>query len=179
MSLEKNYFAWFDLPNQFFLDERLLKKKFFAQSRQLHPDFHTQADEITRDAMLEKSVYNTQAYKTLSVFDSRAKYILELENILNEENKNTLSADFLMDMLDFNEEIDDAKLSQDVEIIEPLKKRLDTLKNEFLESAKPAMQAYDTDNSKTATLNAVRSYYLKKRYLLRLEDNLTGVSPNM
>ena len=179
MNAEKNYFAWFDLPNRFFSDETLLKKKFFAQSRLLHPDFHTQADEVTREEMLEKSVFNTQAYKTLSVFDARVKYILELETILDEENKNTLPPDFLMDMLDFNEEIDQAKLSKNAATITLLKNKLKVLKDAFLESAKPAMNIYDEDNSKTATLNAVRSYYLKNRYILRLEDNLTDVPPNM
>ncbi len=179
MNIEKNYFAWFELQKQFFLDEALLKKKFFAFSRELHPDFHTQADEKTRDAMLEKSVFNTQAYKTLSVFDARVKYILELENVLNEENKNTLPPDFLMEMLDFNEEIDDAKISKDAEIIEPLKNRLNALKTEFLETVTPFVRAYDKNNSETKHLDDVRSYYLKKRYLLRLEDNLSGISPDM
>ncbi len=179
MSLEKNYFAWFGLPNQFFLNEVHLKKKFFALSRELHPDFHTQADEATRDSMLEKSVQNTQAYKTLSVFDSRVKYILELENVLNEENKNTLPSDFLMEMMDLNEEVDDAQFSKDDGRVHSLKNKLEQLKSEFLDEAKPAMHAYDADNSKISALDSVRLYYLKKRYLLRLEDNLKGVSPDM
>ena len=179
MSLEKNYFAWFNLSNQFFLNETHLKKKFFELSRELHPDFHTQADDATKESMLEKSVQNTQAYKTLMEFDSRMKYILELENVLNNENKNALPSDFLMEMMDLNEEVDDAQFSKDNGRVQILKNKLEQLKSEFLDEAKPAMLAYDADNSTISALDSVRLYYLKKRYLLRLEDNLKGVLPDM
>ena len=98
-----NYFEFFEIPISFKVDEAALKRIFYANSKKYHPDFYTLESEEKQAEILELSTLNNQAYKTLSDFDKRMKYILDLKEILAEEGQNQLPQSFLMEMMDINE----------------------------------------------------------------------------
>ena len=100
-----NHFQFFDLPVSFYLDEKLLKKRFLLNSKKYHPDFFTLATQEKQAEILERSTHNNLAYKTLSNFDSRMKYILSEKGILGEKGKNTIPQIFLMEVMDIQEAI--------------------------------------------------------------------------
>ncbi|NUO01667.1 MAG: hypothetical protein HUU01_13755, partial [Saprospiraceae bacterium] len=103
MAEQINYFEFFGLPVSIELDEASLKRRFYENSKKFHPDFFTLESPEKQAEILELSTFNNEAWRTLSDFDSRLKYLLELKGLFGEEGTNVLPQEFLMDMMDINE----------------------------------------------------------------------------
>ena len=172
-----NYFEFYDLPISFLLDENVLKKKFYANSKRYHPDFFTLESEERQNEILELSTRNTQAYKTLSDFDRRMKYILDLKGVLEEEGKNTLPQDFLMDMMDINEAIMELEFDFDETTYQKALKETQNIENQIFDEVKPVIETYQDGVIIASDLKKVKIFFLKKRYLLRILENLSKFAP--
>lgn len=167
-----NYFEFFEIPVSFQLDEAALKKSFYANSKKYHPDFYTLESEEKQMEVLELSTLNNKAYKTLSDFDKRMKYILELKGILGEEGKNQLPQEFLMEMMDINENLMELEFDFDQSNFEKVQNELQAMESNLLAEVNPALENYQDESPNTAELEAIKNYFLKKRYLLRIKENL-------
>ena len=172
-----NYFEFYDLPISFQLDEAALKRSFYANSKRYHPDFFTLENEEKQNEILELSTLNTQAYKTLSDFDRRMKYVLELKDVFEEEGKNSLPQDFLMDMMDINEAIMELEFDFDETAYQKVIKDAQNIGNQILEEVKPIVENYQDGDTPQSDLEKVKNFYLKKRYLLRILENVSKFAP--
>ena len=172
-----NYFEFYNLPVSFQLDEVALKKTFYANSKRFHPDFFTLENEERQNEILELSTLNTQAYKTLSDFDRRMKYVLELKGVLAEEGKNALPQDFLMDMMDINEAIMELEFDFDNTAYQKVLNDTHLIDNQILEDIKPVINNYQDGVTPQSDLEKVKKFYLKKRYLLRILENVSKFAP--
>lgn len=171
-----DYFEFFGIPVSFFPDEADLRQRFLKNSKLYHPDFHTMASEAQQAEILEKSTLNNQAYLTLADFDKRLKYILELKGLL-EEGKNELPNEFLLEMMDINEAIMELEFDFDVAVFQSALTKVAEIENELLFSVKPAMENYVDGVSSLDLLHPVKDFYLKRRYLWRIKDNLDKFAP--
>ena len=167
-----NYFEFFDIPVSFLLDEAALKRAFYANSKKYHPDFYTLETDEKQQEVLELSTLNNNAYKTLSNFDKRMKYILDLKGALAEEGKNQIPQDFLMEMMDINENLMELEFDFDQKKFDEATNGLQTLESQLLNEVKPFLEKYDEKKTEEGELIAIKNYYLKKRYLLRIHENL-------
>ncbi len=172
-----NYFEFYDLPISFQLDEAALKRTFYTNSKRYHPDFFTLENEERQNEILELSTLNTQAYKTLSDFDRRMKYVLELKDVFEEEGKNSLPQDFLMDMMDINEAIMELEFDFDEATYQKVLKDAQDIENQILEEVKPIIENYQDGVTPQYDLEKVKNFYLKKRYLLRILENVSKFAP--
>ncbi|NJN35388.1 MAG: hypothetical protein HC817_15170 [Saprospiraceae bacterium] len=172
-----NYFAFYDLPLSFVINEGALKKKFYAFSRQYHPDFYTLESAEKQAEILELSTFNTEAYKTLSDFDKRIKYVLEIKAVLGEEGDNKLPQDFLMDMMDLNESLIELEIDYDPNAHQKIMTDLQTLENQLFESVKDILENYQDEAPPQYDLEKIKDFYLKKRYFLRVKENLSKFAP--
>ncbi len=177
-----NYFDFYHLPLSFRVDEPALRAIFLKNSRKYHPDFHTLATEAQQDEMLELSTLNNQAFKTLSDPDRRMRYVLELKELLGDESKQPpLSQDFLMEMMDINENLMELEFEPDPARYEQTLKDVKSLESSLLSEVQPILDSYgDVDTLPAASdpeLIAVRDYFLKRRYLLRILENLSKFAP--
>lgn len=168
-----NYFEFFQLPISFQVDDDALRKAFYANSKKYHPDFYTLEPEDKQAEILELSTTNNQAYHTLADFDKRIRYILELKGYWAEEGQNQLPNDFLADMMDINEAIMELDFDFDEKKMQETRQAVAALEQELLDSVLPVFQQFDQNPDDTPLLVAVKDYYLKKRYLLRIKENLS------
>ena len=97
-----NYFELFDIKLSFDMCKPTLTKKYYVLSKKYHPDRFTLAGEEEQREALTKSTEVNKAYKILKDEPSRIRYILELLGKAPEEGKETMSQDFLMEMMDIN-----------------------------------------------------------------------------
>ena len=171
-----NYFEFFEIPVSFFPDEADLRQRYLKNSKLYHPDFHTLAPAAQQSEVLEKSTLNNQAYLTLADFEKRLKYILELKGVL-EENKNELPNEFLMEMMDINEAIMELEFDFDEAVYRDALAKAADIENELLTAVKPAMESYVDGTSSIASLDIVKDFFLKKRYLMRIKENLNKFAP--
>jgi molecular chaperone HscB len=157
-----NYFELLGLEESFNLDKNELRRSFLEKSREVHPDLQSFLE--VQD--LEQSSYINVAYETLSNPNSRLKYILELNSIPLDAKSSPLPQDFLMDMMEINEEIELAK--DDVDMTHDMKHRLDQMQSDLEQEYKPLLDGYSATNKSEDALLNMRAYYLKQNYIRRM-----------
>lgn len=156
-----NYFELFDLPISLTIDKANLAKKYFELQKRYHPDFFTQSDEGEKELALEKSANINKALKILKDKDSILKYVLQLKGLLEEEEKYQLPPDFLMEVMELNENLSDESSAA-----------ITAFENDIHTTVKEIIEHYEDASITTSDLLKVKEYYFKKKYLQRILERL-------
>ncbi len=159
-----NYFELFDLEQSFLPDQALVKKKFYQLSRQYHPDFYGNGSAEEKDKALEMSALVNKAYQTLQNQDLLVKYVLKEAGQL-EDQKYQLSPDFLMEVMDLNEQLMDA---DEPETKSSIKTAIDQLNTKIYEPVKATLENHPGNMLTQEKLLQVKEYYFRKKYLDRI-----------
>lgn len=164
-----DYFEFYNIPISFTPDQAAIKKLFYEFSKAYHPDFHTDSSDLTQEEVLQKSAYNNAAYKTLKNFDKRLKYILELKEVIKPTDKDEIPQEFLIEMMDINERIMEVQFDFDkaqhqiiLDDILAFETQLTTSVDGLLEKS----------NHSAEELNVIKTFYYKRKYLKRIQENL-------
>lgn len=156
-----NYFELFELPVNINIDKTTLSKKYFELQKKYHPDFYAKADEADQQEALEKTSELNKAYKTLKDQDATIQYLLKLKGLLQEEEKYPLPPDFLMEVMELNE-----NLSADSAAA------IETFEATIYTDVKPIIEEYNDTTVTNAELLQLKEYYYKKKYLQRILDRI-------
>jgi molecular chaperone HscB len=118
MSLNSNDFELFGLAQLFKQDRAELDLRWKDLQRQAHPDkFSAQGAAAQRIAM-QWSVRINEAYQRLKDPLKRAAYLCELNGAaINAENNTAMPAAFLMQQMQWREDLDDAVTAEGLERI--------------------------------------------------------------
>lgn len=157
----EDYFALYDVPLSFFPDEKLIRERFYAISRDSHPDLH--ASSGPSEAM-KRTMMNNEAYRIISNFDKRLPYILELKGLMIPGEKYDLKPAFLMEMLELNEELDEARVSGSLGNIH---QKVQTLSDDLEQVLKQLCEQYDKSGQEEL-LPEIKDLYYRRKYLQRL-----------
>ena len=166
-----NYFEFYGLPESFELDAAQLKKKFYELSKKYHPDFYASESEEKQEEVLQLSTLNNKAYQILSDPAKRTEYILREHHLLAEGDKYPLAPDFLMEMMELNEQVMDAEDEATI--------------NQIKASVKEASASLDTEEAQQTSgfssksqdeqhpaLKKILDIYYRRKYLLRIQESL-------
>ena len=156
-----NYFELFDTPVAFKVNKDLLARKYFELQKKYHPDFFTQDSETEQAQALEISSKLNGALKTFRNDDETIKYVLQLKGLLEEEEKYPLPPEFLMEMMELNEELSDGS-----------KDKVNHLEKTLYSEVSAIIENYDDTHPSTPDLLKVKEYYYKKKYLKRILDRI-------
>lgn len=119
--VSETYFSLFNLPPQFELDLGALEKTYFALQRQYHPDRFVKKSEEERKQALSLSMQINDAYHTLKDPLNRAKYLLHLNGIEVNGERDTLkpSQGLLMELMELRERLEtgDVALKPEVQAL--------------------------------------------------------------
>lgn len=164
----EDYFSFFGIKPAFFTDESALKKSYYLNSRKYHPD-HSRLDED--NTVMDMAEYNNRAYKTLADFHTRMEYILrEIAGI--DLTGIRLEGAFLMEMMEINEKIGDLRTEEDRQELDEIRELTAARMSEMLEDITPLLEAYDRDEGRAKPDHAIAEYFLKRKYLLRIQESL-------
>ena len=163
-----NHFELFGIPVSLAPDTSLLKQKYYELSRKYHPDLHAGDSEMEQAEILEKSSQVNKAYKVLQSHDETVKYVLQLKDLLEEEEKYQLPPAFLMEVMELNELLTEAKMDNDNEKIQSVKLEIAQMTNTIYEPVKDIIENYEEGSTTTKELLQVKEYYYKKKYLNRI-----------
>lgn len=100
----EDYFALLGFDRTFNIDLPALRQKYLQLSRLFHPDFHQDKSPEALKEIEEKSALFNKAWSCLKDDNSRLIHLIELHGI--EWEKISLPPDFLMDMMELNEQIE-------------------------------------------------------------------------
>ncbi len=167
-----DYFKLFEIPVQLKVDTAGLSKRFFELSRKYHPDYFIQEEEGAQSEALEKSSLINKAWKTFQNPDTTIKYVLMEKGLLEEEEKYELPPDFLMEVLEINEELMDAV---DSVVKDKLQLTIENLQSAIYGPVKKIVENYQEAVTSEKELLLVKEYYYKKKYLDRIHRQLSGM----
>lgn len=160
-----NYFELYNLPLSLQADPAKVKAKFYELSRLYHPDFHGQGTEEEQAEALEKASQVNMAWKVFQHPDETLKYVLQLKGLLEEEEKYQLSPEFLMEVMDLNEQALDVSEQAD---IDRLTQTIHQFQQAIYEPVAKIVADYQEGVTTQEELLQVKEYYFRKKYLDRL-----------
>jgi molecular chaperone HscB len=175
-----NYFELYEIPITLKPDSSFVKKKFYELSRRYHPDFFTQAAEGEKASMLEKASLVNQAFRTFQSEDATIKYVLQLKNLLEDEEKYQLSPDFLMEVMEINEKLMDGLDVENKDALNETEAETKNMMSTIYEEVKPIVEGYQEGVSTEKEFLQVKEYYFKKKYLQRILgkiDEMRNIAP--
>jgi len=156
-----NYFELFDIPVSLQVDRSLLAKKYFDLQKKYHPDFYSNASEEEQQEVLEKSSDINKALKIFRDSDATIKYVLQLKGLLEEEEKYQLPPEFLMEVMELNENLSE----NSAEEVADFEKAIYT-------GVKDIIEQYDDNAITEEALLKVKDYYFRKKYLHRILERM-------
>ena len=163
-----NYFELFEISETLTPDASTIKNRFYELSRKYHPDFYTQSSESEQSDILEKAALLNKAYKVFQNKDALIKYVLIDKGLLVEEEKYELPPEFLMEVMEHNEALMEAKMIADKSEMEIVKVGIQKLLFEIYEPVKSIVDNYTQQKTTTEDLLKVKQYYFQKKYLDRI-----------
>lgn len=117
-SLQSNDFELFSLEQRFRQDRAALDARWKDLQREAHPDKFAAQGAASQRIAMQWSVRINEAYQRLKDPLKRAAYLCELHGApVNAENNTAMPAAFLMQQMEWREELDDAKDAEDLEQI--------------------------------------------------------------
>lgn len=144
-----NLFEILNLEVSFDINMKNLGKAFRESQQKLHPDMFSNKTEVEQLLAEEQSSLLNKAHDTLQKPLSRAIYMLELEGFAIAEADHFTEPEFLMEVMDVNEEISDAK---DINEIQNVGIENDSKIDKCIEDLKKLFQNESYEDSKNMTM---------------------------
>lgn len=118
MNLQSDDFTLFGLAQRFAQDRAQIDAIWKDLQRQAHPDKFADQGAAAQRVAMQWSVRINEAYQRLKDPLKRAAYLCELHGApVNAEDNTAMPASFLMQQMQWREELDDATTAQDLEKI--------------------------------------------------------------
>jgi molecular chaperone HscB len=165
-----NYFELFEMPVELRPDKNALRKKFLELSGKYHPDRFAGGSGEEQEESLEKTSLINKAYKTLSDPDALIRYVLKEKGLRVTDEKYNLPAGFLMEMMELNDELGES--GDDENKKAELLIKLRTAEQEIYQPVYPVIENFRDGVTGEAELLQLKDYYFKKKYLLRIAQQL-------
>jgi len=139
LAVEGEYspFRVLGLEPAFEVDTGAARKRLLALSRALHPDFHSNADERTRERAQDATAALNAAHHVVSDPVRRAHWLVRHLGGPGEDEERSMPPEFLQEVLEWNETIEDARAAEPGS---PERAALDRLATE-LEEARATVMA--------------------------------------
>ncbi|MDE1166430.1 MAG: co-chaperone HscB [Pseudomonas sp.] len=128
------HFALFDLQPSFRLDLEQLATRYRELARGVHPDRFADASEREQRVALEKSAGLNDAYQTLKSAPKRARYLLAIGGHEVPQEVTVHDPDFLMQQMQWREELEDLQDSADIDGVVVFKRRLKVAQDQLNDS---------------------------------------------
>ena len=140
----QNHFELFQLPQQFDIDAAKLDAAYREVQGQVHPDRFVNAGDAEKRVAMQWATRANEAYQTLKNPQKRARYLCEQHGVdLQTESNTAMPMAFLMQQMEWREELGDARASKDVAALDALEQQLQRERKERLLQIGAQLDAMD------------------------------------
>ncbi len=163
-----NFFALFEQPVQFEINQNSLEQRLRLLQKRYHPDnvAKNQTDMVQAQLQSEKaSALINQAYQTLSAPDSRAGYLLDMADQAQNIEHSIADLDFLEDAMQMRMDLDDAIEDKDLAALQQLHPQIT---ERLAKQSERFNNAYQNQDWQTA-IDATQ----KLKFLVKLNADVT------
>ena len=181
MDLSKNFFQLFALPISFDIDMSKLMDAYRSLQKVVHPDHFASGTDKEKRLSIEMAAHLNDGVDTLKKPVKRAIYLLKLQGINVDFEKNTaMSPTFLMDQMELREQLEAVGKQVDPFVaIDILYERIAVMQKERIDDFKAAYNKItsdidsDANNSNAEDIVAEMQFVEKLRIdVERLEETL-------
>lgn len=120
------YFALLNLKPHFNIDLTDLAARYRQKATDVHPDRFVTSNERDRRIALEQSANLNEAYEVLKSPSQRARYLLSLKGNLMPLETTVQDPEFLMQQMQWHEDLDELKEAPDLDALNQFKQRIKT-----------------------------------------------------
>lgn len=168
MDFSQDHFALFRLQPRFGIDLAALDEVYHELQTEFHPDRFAHAGEAEQRVAVQWSTRINEAYQTLKSPFGRARYLLELQGIDAMEAGNTsMPAEFLMQQMEWREELMAAVKAADYDGLQRLEKTTRTEADTLLREL--AVQL-DGRRDYPAAAETLRKYRFLEKFLADIDS---------
>ena len=166
-----NFFALFEQPVQFAVNQEHLDQQLRLLQKRYHPDNLVADSKNVADSAQAKqqseqaSALINQAYQTLRDPDSRASYLLDIAGQAQNLEHSIADLDFLEDAMQMRMDLDDAIEGKELAVLKQLNPQITVRLNKQSERFDSAYQSQDWQTAIDATQ--------KLKFLVKLDADVT------
>jgi molecular chaperone HscB len=164
-----NFFDYYGLTLGLEVSKSDLRSRYYAKSREVHPDQSNMDSE-------QQAAVNNEAFRVLSDEDLRIRHILTIygEQVLDNE---PLPPEFLMEMMEINEAIMEAESPEQLSV---LARQVQAYETDLALSLVRLRQIWPSEPAQiTEALTLLKDFSIKRRYILRIHENLANFAPDL
>ena len=167
-----NFFALFEQPVQFAVDQERLDQQLRLLQKRYHPDNLVADSKNVADSAQAKqqseqaSALINQAYQTLSAPDSRASYLLDIAGQAQNLEHSIADLDFLEDAMQMRMDLDDAIEGKELAALKQLHPQITERLNKQSVRFDSAYHSQDWQTAIDATQ--------KLKFLVKLDADVTA-----
>ncbi len=167
---EQDHFSLFGLPHTFGIDASALDAAWKRVSMAVHPDRFATASAVEKRVAMQWSARANEALRVLKDPLARARYICESAGVdLQTETNTAMSADFLMQQMQWHERIDELSDHPDLTVAQAFKKELSSALSEITADVQSLL---DEKRYADAAIRIREWMFLDK--LIKITDGLTA-----
>jgi molecular chaperone HscB len=162
----KNHFELFGIAASFALDVAALDVAYREVQREVHPDRFANASDAEKRLAAQWATRANEAYRTLKTPLNRGRYLLRINGIDTEEERNTaMPLEFLVQQMEWREAVVDAKADKD-------NTRLDQLAADKRSEEKSLFALLANQLVVASTMCEARETVRKLRFLEKLGEEI-------
>ncbi|MET3129950.1 molecular chaperone HscB [Oxalobacteraceae bacterium GrIS 1.11] len=121
----QNHFELFQLPARFALDANALDAAYREVQGRVHPDRFVNATDAEKRVAMQWATRANEAYQTLKSPQKRARYLCEQNGVdLQTESNTAMPMAFLMQQMEWREELGAARAGRDADALDALDRQL-------------------------------------------------------
>jgi len=140
----QNHFELFNLLKQFAVDAAALDSAYRDVQSRVHPDKFVSATDAEKRVAMQWATRANEAYQTLKNPQKRAQYLCELNGVdLQTESNTAMPMAFLMQQMEWREELGDARAAKDSDALEALDDQLRKARKQQLTQIEQQIDAGD------------------------------------
>jgi molecular chaperone HscB len=140
----QNHFELFHLPQRFTIDGGALDAAFREVQSRVHPDKFVVATDAERRVAMQWATRANEAYQTLKNPQRRAQYLCELNGVdLQTESNTAMPMAFLMQQMEWREELAEARAARDAGLLDKLDGQLRAARKGQLKDIEAHLDAGD------------------------------------
>ena len=140
----QNHFELFQLPARFEVDQNALDAAYREIQGRVHPDRFVGSSDGEKRVAMQWATRANDAYQTLRNPQKRAQYLCELNGVdLQTESNTAMPPAFLMQQMEWREELEDARAAKDAIALDRLEAQLRSERKNLLGTVGRQLDAGD------------------------------------
>jgi molecular chaperone HscB len=174
----QTHFELFGISESFDIDLEDLSQRYRELQRLAHPDKFANASDRERRVSVEKAAAINEAYQVLKSPQKRARYMLELQSVSFDDEKDTMLApEFLMEQIELREEL--SEITQSPDPLTSLNKIMLDIKQRIAAVVEDLRQIMLQGELDKAHKDNARQLIQKMQFLTRLQQEAENQEENL